>query len=471
MRLRRESLWECQKNGETLRCLWLRLRAQAIAAAAGDPDYKTRLNQMERKMKANSTNRKLSMITKGRRGALNMIQTPTHDWFLCTATNELFHYDMGVFEAYPPVLSTTNLFHSHHKLKVLPTQITAVKVERDATGSYWTITETLPLPSPLWQDATDSEDIEEKLLRQNERHLQQTAREEGPSTLPPFTTLRENHGFNAFSAQVLAGTHSQDLEISLDAAAFLTALKRTDTETALWPVLGPITSLEFQKMFATAKERTLSDSRTLNYTLWKCLAKSDKISGFACVLLSLPFTYGFVNDHWMHMTDFMLEKKPGVREIHMLRIIGKVAAEFNTCLKFYIGKQARDNFEDSNPCDEQHGFRPHRSPIDAMMLKLLSFEAARMQKCTVGSIQHDMTVHFDRMYLEVTNVLATKYAVDDRILLSISKTISRLKRSVETSMGVSKNFYSQDTSTHRLGGMVQGKADVPLATQEETRLK
>ena len=216
------------------------------------------------------------MITKGRCGALNMIQTPTHDWFLCTTTNELFHYDRGVFEAYPPVSSATNLFHSHHTLKVLPTQITAVNVERDTTGSYWTVTETLPSPSPLWQDATDSEDIEEKLLRRNERHLQQTAREEGPSTLPPFTTLRENHGFNIFSAQVLAGTQSQELEISPDAAAFLTALKRTDTEAALRPVLGIITSSDFQKMFATAKERTSSDSRTLNYTLWKCLAKSDK---------------------------------------------------------------------------------------------------------------------------------------------------------------------------------------------------
>ena len=51
------------------------------------------------------------------------------------------------------------------------------------------------------------------------------------------------------------------------------------------------------------------------------------------ILLSLPFTYGFVNTHWTHMTDFML-KKMGVQNIHILLIIGKVAAEFNTCLKF-----------------------------------------------------------------------------------------------------------------------------------------
>ena len=56
--------------------------------------------------------------------------------------------------------------------------------------------------------------------------------------------------------------------------------------------------------------------------------------GFLGVLLSLPFTYGFVNTHWTHMTDFMIEKKPGVWQIHTLRIIGKVAAEFNHASNF-----------------------------------------------------------------------------------------------------------------------------------------
>ena len=91
----------------------------------------------------------------------------------------------------------------------------------------------------------------------------------------------------------------------------------------------------------------------------------------------------------------------------MLRIIGKLAAEFNTCLKLIIGKRARDNFEKSGACDEQHGFRPHRSAQDAMMLKLLTYESARMQRCTIGSLQHDMTAHFDLMKPELTTVLAT----------------------------------------------------------------
>jgi hypothetical protein len=46
--------------------------------------------------------------------------------------------------------------------------------------------------------------------------------------------------------------------------------------------------------------------------------------------------YGFINKYWTHISDFMLEKKLGERHIHQLRIIGKVSAEFNTCLKFLL---------------------------------------------------------------------------------------------------------------------------------------
>ena len=136
-------------------------------------------------------------------------------------------------------------------------------------------------------------------------------------------------------------------------------------------------------------------------------------------------------------------------------------------MKLLIGKKARDNFERSDTCDEQHGFRPHRSAPDAMMIKLLTFESARMQKCTIGSIQHDMTAHFDQMYPEMTSIYATKYAVDEGVMKSVGYTIARLRRNVKTALGVSEKSYGQEVGAPRIGGMVQGKADVPqLSTQQ-----
>ncbi|KAL7524344.1 hypothetical protein ACHAXR_000536 [Thalassiosira sp. AJA248-18] len=53
-------------------------------------------------------------------------------------------------------------------------------------------------------------------------------------------------------------------------------------------------------------------------------------------MISLPFIYGFANTRWLQETDVMLEKKKGVRKIHILRIIGLLEADFNTALKFFF---------------------------------------------------------------------------------------------------------------------------------------
>ena len=78
----------------------------------------------------------------------------------------------------------------------------------------------------------------------------------------------------------------------------------------------------------------------------------------------------------------MIEKKRGKMELHLLRIIGKVAAEFNAALSFLIGKQAARNFESCEPCVEQHGSRPNMGSPDAAMIKLLTFECHRLMRET-----------------------------------------------------------------------------------------
>jgi hypothetical protein len=52
-------------------------------------------------------------------------------------------------------------------------------------------------------------------------------------------------------------------------------------------------------------------------------------------------------------------------------------------------------------------------------------------------------------------------------MLSLGKTIQRLQRNVETPLGISENYYTQLPDAPEIGGMVQGKADVPqLSTQQ-----
>ena len=65
----------------------------------------------------------------------------------------------------------------------------------------------------------------------------------------------------------------------------------------------------------------------------------DYLAEFLCIMISLPFLYGFVNKRWTKEVDVMLEKKKGVRKIHQLRIIGLLEADFNTALKYFFSKK------------------------------------------------------------------------------------------------------------------------------------
>ena len=53
----------------------------------------------------------------------------------------------------------------------------------------------------------------------------------------------------------------------------------------------------------------------------------------------------------------MLEKKKGVRKIHLLQIIGLLEADFNTALKFFFVNQMMIIAEENGLPDEQHGLR------------------------------------------------------------------------------------------------------------------
>ncbi len=88
------------------------------------------------------------------------------------------------------------------------------------------------------------------------------------------------------------------------------------------------------------------------------MAAADSIADYLVVMMRLPFLYGFCNDRWAKCLDVMLEKKKGIRQIHQLRIIGLVEADFNTALKFYFARQMISNSELTTLTDEQRGGRP-----------------------------------------------------------------------------------------------------------------
>ncbi len=227
-------------------------------------------------------------------------------------------------------------------------------------------------------------------------------------------------------------------------------------------VVGSLSMEEFQQMFQKKREGVSSDPHGTNYSVWKVMAKNNYLSSFLCTLVSLPFIYGFPNTRWMNMIDVMLEKKPGVHNIHMLKFIGLVCPEFNTAPSYFIGHRGQQNFEKSNPTDKQHGSRQNRQAIDAAMLKLLTMETARAGKRTIAMTQYNEKNCFDRMYRQNSNIFAQKAGISQNILKARTLVKDGMKRQVKTGLGITEGTYQQAVGEPTLDGKIQGTADTPL---------
>ena len=186
-----------------------------------------------------------------------------------------------------------------------------------------------------------------------------------------------------------------------------------------------------------------------------------KVSQWMSKMMSLPFEYGFVNERWTNSIDVMLEKKRGQRKIHMLRIIALVEADWNTALKIIFRKLIR-NAEKVGLNDEQWGSRKDRMTLDPAMRNLMTFEYGRYMRVTIAMFAADLTACFDRMWKELGNLASGKFGLEVAPMISRSKTIEKLKRSVRTGHGVSEQVYMEVDGEPRIIGELQGKGDVAL---------
>jgi hypothetical protein len=260
--------------------------------------------------------------------------------------------------------------------------------------------------------------------------------------------------------EILDGDIGIDDAVDEAIPAWILALKQTEQERRLPPITGKITASEFRAAFAKVKERTSSSPSGVHYTIWKCLARDEEISEWMALMMSMPFEFGFVNERWTKAIDVMLEKKKGVRKIHMLRIIALLEADFNTALKIIFARKMMINAENAGLNEEQWGSRKNRMALDPAMRNMMIFEYGRYMRVTVAMFAADLTACFDRMFPAISNILAGKFGVDISVLKARGDTIDALERLVRTGHGVSEVTYGNRRGSAKLAGELQGKGDV-----------
>ncbi|KAL7534393.1 hypothetical protein ACHAWF_004820 [Thalassiosira exigua] len=177
-------------------------------------------------------------------------------------------------------------------------------------------------------------------------------------------------------------------------------------------------------------------------------------------MMSLPFEYGFSNARWEQAIDCMLEKKLGIRKIHLLRIIGLLEADFNTALKILFAGRLMYNAEIAGISSSQWGGRANRSAIACATRKLVAWECTRYMKTTLVSFFCDLAGNFDRMLVPISNVMARKKKMATTVCECRSRVMMAMRRTIRTAAGTSKLMYCWCPGETRIDGEIQGKGNV-----------
>ena len=194
-----QDLRTVQYNASLRRQQWLEQNAQDIARAAGECDWKKKMEEMIHTAKEREINRKLSSAMKGTHQSLSWIEVPTAKWFYSHKKKEIYRYDKGVFECYAAWSPTPSLiptspwhFYCHHHLKVPHDDIAQAEVEDN--GEYYILNSVHHPRNDLWRVVSGAKEIEALILECNKRHLQQATVEASRGHDPIMSSIMEDHG-------------------------------------------------------------------------------------------------------------------------------------------------------------------------------------------------------------------------------------------------------------------------------------
>jgi hypothetical protein len=317
--------------------------AQEVAAQKPGSDWEKILRGMISSARQKATNKRLSAIFRPEWSSLDYIKVPNEKWFLTDDGSELFEFRDGIFVAHPQIEDM--VFDNYGVIKVLPENTYIVDVEQTNEAIFVQDPTSAARVSPNWITVDDTEEVQQWLMKRNKRHLKQMQIEQRPPTTDEFKHILAEHGTSKVADAILDGTYDPtELGMGKEMEEFLKELKRSNDEAKL-TTPERMSAEAFQEVMAVTDEDTSSSASGLHYTLWKAIAEDDDLAETHSLMLSLPFMYGFQCDRWRRVIDCMLEKKPGVRKIHIMRIIILFEADFNSALKWYFSKNIMPNAE------------------------------------------------------------------------------------------------------------------------------
>ena len=318
-----------------------------------------------------------------------------------------------------------------------------------------------------WVRVSDPATLFHEILERNKHQLLKSL--PSPFATSPLADAIGRDGSGPCTKQILDGTIDTDCISSIDPSIemrhFIQALQRPiskKTGSPIPPFEYALDSEVYRAIFQKATESTASSPSRIHYGHYIAAMQDDVLTAVNAVFMRVPFKHGFPLERWSSSVQCMLQKK-NKPYIIKLRIIELFEADFNSGLKYILGRQLLYHSETHGINSNQtHGSRPGRSTHDALTITKLTYDIARLDKVNIVSIFNDAAGCYDRMRHNLMTVSSERMGCPDEVALCLARVLNQMKHHAQTANGISEAFI-QACARLNLGGAGQGNGGGPIS--------
>ncbi|GFH57254.1 hypothetical protein CTEN210_13730 [Chaetoceros tenuissimus] len=337
---------------------------------------------------------------------------------------------------------------------------TVLKGARGKTMTHILVGEPVESVKTQWMKITDSELIEEILLRFNERHLQQ-------STISPFAhgPLRQILGEDGKGSQAFLDGLI-DSEVAEEYGHLATATNLIIEEMKIKEIGGEPAKFEwtfdeadYKEAFGKARLNTAPGFSGLNMHTLRAISTNKELRTIYAKVLELPFRYGFTYPRWEKTVQALLMKEL-LPFVHRWRILELMEQDYNGVLKLVVGRKFAAHDQEFFQNKESYGAVKKKSAHDALNSVQNVLEYSRIMSSPIAIAPKDATGCFDLLRREIIKVIQESKGMPKEFGECVVQTLHGMERHIRLAGKLSKKSFKYNSSNN-IGGIGQGSGEGP----------